>query len=124
MEAFAESPLRDWKLQTTKNHGDWYHTRSTGIESWRPVKSLGSGSFGEVWQEQCTSRPSQSSVRAVKHLQKRQAKFLEMSQRELNALVTFSEAEVGSSRKIDRLATGLITGVAVQALLCPIPWLV
>ncbi|KAG2411647.1 hypothetical protein HFD88_009203 [Aspergillus terreus] len=93
MEVFTESPLRDWRLQTTKKHGDWYHTQSTGIESWRPVKSLGSGSFGEVWQEQCTSGPSRSSVRAVKHLQKRQAKFLEISQRELNALVTFSAAE-------------------------------
>ncbi|GES66292.1 kinase-like protein [Aspergillus terreus] len=93
MEVFTESPLRGWRLQTTKNHGDWYHTQSTGIESWRPVKSLGSGSFGEVWQEQCTSGPSRSSVRAVKHLPKRQAKFLEMSQRELNALVTFSATE-------------------------------
>ncbi|QMW44319.1 hypothetical protein G4B11_007739 [Aspergillus flavus] len=92
MEAFGEFPLRDWKLQTTKSNGDWYHARSTGIESWRPVKSLGSGSFGEVWQERCTSGPSPSSFRAVKHLQKRQAKFLEMSQRELNALVTFSAA--------------------------------
>ncbi|KAH8703900.1 kinase-like domain-containing protein [Talaromyces proteolyticus] len=94
MEQFMNWPLCNWRLQTTyDDNGDRCHQGSTGDESWHPVKRLGSGSFGDVWQERCTSGPSQNGVRAVKHLHKRQTKFLEMSQRELDALDTFSAAE-------------------------------
>ncbi|KAL4860897.1 kinase-like domain-containing protein [Aspergillus spectabilis] len=95
MESFRNHPLRDWKLETTYNGaGDRYHRRSTSEgETWRPIKPLGSGLFGDVWQERCTAGPSQNTVRAVKQLHKQHAKFLEMSQRELEALITFSAAE-------------------------------
>ncbi|KAL3475998.1 kinase-like domain-containing protein [Aspergillus californicus] len=95
MESFRSHPLRYWKLETTYNGaGDRYHRRSTGDgETWRPTKPLGSGSFGDVWQERCTAGPSQNAVRAVKQLHKRHTKFLEMSQREIEALITFSAAE-------------------------------
>lgn len=101
MDIFADSPpLRAWRLETRRDgNGDCYHQLSTGAESWRPLKRIGHGSFGDVWQEHCRSGPSQHAFRAVKHIRKRQAKFLEMSRREVEALVTFSEShnpEVGS----------------------------
>ncbi|KAJ5520691.1 hypothetical protein N7463_001144 [Penicillium fimorum] len=56
------------------------------------VRCLGNGSFGDVWEEHCVSGPSHNAIRAVKQLRKRQSKFPEMSRREIQALVTFSDS--------------------------------
>lgn len=93
------SPLRGWRLETSYDDiGHRYHQRPSGDECWHAERLIGNGSFGDVWQERCVSGPSQNAIRAVKHLRKRQSKFLEMSRRELDALVTFSDSgalEVG-----------------------------
>ncbi|KAJ5669752.1 kinase-like domain-containing protein [Penicillium macrosclerotiorum] len=95
MDPFTSTPLRAWKLETNHDaNGDRHHRLSAGSECWRAVRCLGSGSFGDVWQETCLSGPSQNAVRAVKCLGKRQAKFTEMSRRELEALITFSNSDI------------------------------
>lgn len=87
--------LQDWRLETRHDaNGDRHHQRLAGPECWRPVQRLGSGTFGDVWQEQCLSGPSKKDVRAVKRLDKRQARFSEMSRRELEALTTFSNSNI------------------------------
>ncbi|KAJ5372058.1 kinase-like domain-containing protein [Penicillium concentricum] len=95
------SPLRGWRLETTYDDiGQRHHQLKSGAECWRTVKCLGNGSFGDVWEEHCVSGPSPNAIRAVKHLRKRQSKFLEMSKREIQALVTFSDShtpEVGGA---------------------------
>ncbi|KAL2823709.1 hypothetical protein BDW59DRAFT_163076 [Aspergillus cavernicola] len=85
-----------WKQPTNAHR---YHQRLSGDECWRPVKHLGHGSFGDVWQETCVSGPSENAVRVVKHLHKRQSRFLEMSRRELDALVAFSDAQVAEYKQ-------------------------
>ncbi|RDW93378.1 uncharacterized protein DSM5745_00700 [Aspergillus mulundensis] len=100
MDPFIVSPLRQWKLETTyDNSGQRCHQQPSGDECWRPIKRLGNGSFGDVWQELCVSGPSQNAVRAVKHLHKRQAKSSEMSRRELDALVTFSDPKTAEHKQ-------------------------
>jgi serine/threonine protein kinase len=101
MDPFMSDPLRGWRLETTYDDiGRRYHQRPSGAECWRAEQLIGNGTFGDVWQERCVSGTSQNAIRAVKHLHKRQSKFLEMSRRELDALVTFSDPdtlEVGVS---------------------------
>ncbi|KAI0410301.1 kinase-like domain-containing protein [Xylaria grammica] len=91
MDSILTELLRPWRLESRKGEGDWYHDLPSGTECWRPVKSLGSGTFGDVSQEQCVSALSQGAVRAVKRISKRQAHFLQSSKRELEALITFSD---------------------------------
>ncbi|RDW93024.1 uncharacterized protein DSM5745_00346 [Aspergillus mulundensis] len=86
------SLLPERRLETTfDSTGDRHHGLGSDKECWRAIRTVGEGSFGSVWQESCISGPSKGAVRAVKHLHKRQARFLELSERELNALVTFSD---------------------------------
>ncbi|KAI1125457.1 kinase-like domain-containing protein [Nemania abortiva] len=91
MDTIIAELLRSWRLEARKEDGDWYHDLGSSTECWRPVKFLGSGTFGDVSQEQCVSASSQNEVRAVKRISKRQAHFSLSSRRELEALVTFSD---------------------------------
>lgn len=84
--------LQDWRVDTTiDNNGYRHHKLQSGPECWKEVGMLGDGGHGVVWQEFCLSGRSKNSMRAVKHVFKRE-KFSEM-RRELNALVTFSDSE-------------------------------
>jgi len=96
MYAALNDNLRSWRLDTRQEvNGDWSHyIFASGVECWRPVGRIGGGTFGEVWQEQCLSGPHINELRAVKHISKRQAQFITSSQRELEALVTFSHDRV------------------------------
>lgn len=129
MDQFVNGSLRTWRLETQHDvNGDRHHQRSTGPESWRAIRQIGHGTFGEVWQERCLSGPSQNAFRAVKHIPKRQSTFAEVSRRELEALTTFSDSripevgneEIGLSTRQKEIAH---TGV-VQASFRPMPWLV
>ncbi|KOS45758.1 hypothetical protein ACN38_g3349 [Penicillium nordicum] len=99
MDSFESNPLWGWRLETGYDaDGDRHHQRPSGSERWRAVRCLGKGSFGDVWQEHCISGPSKDAIRAVKRLSKRQSTFSEMSRRELNALVTFSNSHIPEYR--------------------------
>ncbi|KAI1111773.1 kinase-like domain-containing protein [Nemania sp. NC0429] len=91
MDSILNEILRPWRLEARKRDGEWHHDSSSGIERWRSVRHLGSGTFGDVSQEQCLSASSQNAVRAVKRISKRQAQFSQSSRRELEALITFSD---------------------------------
>src|SRR5436190_12724054 len=91
MDSIIPEVLWPWRLETRKKDGDWYHDLPSGTECWRSVEHLGSGSFGDVSQEQCMSASSRNAIRAVKRISKRQAHFSKSSRRELEALVTFSD---------------------------------
>lgn len=84
--------LQGWRVDTTiDSNGYRHHQLQSGPECWKEVGDLGSGNYGVVCQELCLSGRSKNSMRAVKHVLKRQM-FSEM-RRELNALVTFSNSE-------------------------------
>ncbi|EGZ69864.1 kinase-like protein [Neurospora tetrasperma FGSC 2509] len=97
MEQILDASLRDWKLDLLQGefrhnpeNGDDVHIHLKTNELWRPVKRLGSGAFGEVWQQQCIREESVTELRAVKRIRKPHTGFLESSQREIQALATFS----------------------------------
>ncbi|KAL2818248.1 kinase-like domain-containing protein [Aspergillus cavernicola] len=95
MEPFLSTSLVDWRLDTRFDvNGDRYHTGSYGPECWRPLKRLGNGTFGDVWQEHRVFSANQNTFRAVKQIRRLQAGFLTISKRELEALVTFSNPDV------------------------------
>ncbi|KAL5341929.1 kinase-like domain-containing protein [Aspergillus crustosus] len=95
MDLFTTGALQERRLKTTySDTGDRNHEVKDGSECWREVQIIGEGTFGSVWQECCISGPSVREVRAVKHVHKRQARILEMSRRELDALITFSDTSV------------------------------
>ncbi len=99
MEPALSSVLGQWRLDThIQANRDRHHTSLSGIDCWRPVANLGSGSFGDVWQERCVSGRSADAVRAVKSISKRQVGFDKMSRRELEALITFSDTQVPEVR--------------------------
>ncbi|KAJ6032545.1 hypothetical protein N7540_003277 [Penicillium herquei] len=84
--------LRGWRVDTTiDNNGYRHHKLQSGPECWKEVGDLGSGSYGVVCQELCLSGRSKNSMRAVKHVLKRQ--MFSETRRELDALVTFSNSE-------------------------------
>ncbi|KAH8650031.1 kinase-like domain-containing protein [Xylariales sp. PMI_506] len=60
-------------------------------ERWRDVEELGSGGFGIVRREECFEGPPKGTARAVKVLVKNRMGFTKMSNRELIALITFSD---------------------------------
>lgn len=125
MDAFSSSSLRGWKLETSYDDtGQRYHQRPSGNECWRPEKGIGNGTFGDVWEERCVSGPALNTIRAVKQLHKRQSKFLEMSRRELDALVTFSDSQTIEVNKNANQVQKTTNSIAVQAAFCPISWLV
>lgn len=99
MEAFLSTSLVDWRLDTRFDvNGDRYHRTSYGTECWRPLKRLGNGTFGDVWQEHCVLGANQNTFRAVKQIRRLQAGFSTTSKRELEALVAFSNPDVPEVR--------------------------
>lgn len=102
MYAALTDSLRSWRLETRQElNGDRTHyIFASGVDRWRPLFRIGGGTFGEVWQERCLSGPHINELRAVKHISKRQAQFTKLSQRELEALVTFSDPRVCSHRHL------------------------
>jgi serine/threonine protein kinase len=95
MDEFLSDSLRAWRLKTQHEpNGDRYHESPAGTEVWRQREKLGGGSFGVVYKEECLLGPTQNAVRAVKHIPKWQRSFSKSSQRELEALITFSDAHV------------------------------
>ncbi|KAK3494385.1 kinase-like domain-containing protein [Neurospora hispaniola] len=105
MENILDGSLRDWKLDLLQGefrhnpeNGDDVHIHLKTNEIWRPVKRLGSGTFGEVWQQQCIREESVTELRAVKRIRKPQTGFLESSQREVQALATFSSRKKHQNR--------------------------
>jgi hypothetical protein len=63
-------------------------------ERWKRIKRLGSGTFGDVWLEQCIQGNTEGKARAVKKIQK-----LDRNNyyRELEAIALFSHNKVGIS---------------------------
>lgn len=124
MDSFESNPLRGWRLETGYDaNGDRLHQRPSGSERWRAVRCLGKGSFGDIWQEHCISGPSKDAIRAVKRLSKRQSTFSEMSRRELNALVTFSNSHIPEVQQAERALgqvpdkTGRLTKLSIETIL-------
>ncbi|KAL3476005.1 kinase-like domain-containing protein [Aspergillus californicus] len=99
MEVFLSTSLVDWRLETRfDGNGDRYHRVSDGDECWRPIKRLGNGTFGDVWQEHCLSGSKNNTLRAVKQIRRHQEGFDKLSKRELDALVAFSNPDVPEYR--------------------------
>lgn len=90
-------PLRDWKIGITGppyNSNYWIRKKEgeKPFEFWCHEKLLGKGGFGEVWRAVCRQgEENHGQVRAVKKISKKQAGFLKASQREVQALTTFSK---------------------------------
>jgi hypothetical protein len=108
MEETLSDLVRDWKLESIVDNNCTIQTRhisnpATGQwrsrveERWQRKKELGSGTFGIVWLEECTSGPSNGQVRAVKELRKGTTPS-SMSptnfSRELEAIFKFSHERV------------------------------
>ncbi|EGO57475.1 hypothetical protein NEUTE1DRAFT_41361 [Neurospora tetrasperma FGSC 2508] len=97
MESFLEAPLKDWRIGSAfdEHHPNAklrHHAVPGGaFEQWRPIHLLGEGTFGEVYKEKCEHGFFPGKLRAVKRISKEQAGFLKSSQRELQALATFSK---------------------------------
>ncbi|KAF2791276.1 kinase-like protein, partial [Melanomma pulvis-pyrius CBS 109.77] len=91
MDARTPTLFSGWKLDTTIHpDGSREHVLASGqTRLWKPVKQLGRGTFGDVWKEVCVSEQP-GAVRAVKRIDKRQ---LRSSDRELTALITFSNSQ-------------------------------
>ncbi|KAJ1323174.1 calcium/calmodulin-dependent protein kinase I [Microdochium nivale] len=84
--------LQAWKLETEfHSNGEHHHKSYGGVDCWKSVKYLGGGAFGNVYQQQCQSGAAANTVRAVKHVSKRYSK---LSERELMALITFSDMRI------------------------------
>ncbi|KAH7031487.1 kinase-like domain-containing protein [Microdochium trichocladiopsis] len=84
--------LEAWKLETEfQPNGEHHHKSDGGVDCWQLVKHLGGGAFGSVYKQRCRSGAAANTVRAVKHVSKRHSKF---SERELMALITFSDMRV------------------------------
>ncbi|KAL0473858.1 kinase-like protein [Neurospora intermedia] len=105
MQTTLDGSLRDWKLDLLQGefrhnpeNGDDVHIHLKTNEIWRPVKRVGSGTFGEVWQQQCIREESVTELRAVKRIRKPYTGFLESSQREVQALAIFSSQKKQQNR--------------------------
>ncbi|KAL3470170.1 kinase-like domain-containing protein [Aspergillus californicus] len=99
MENFLGTSLVDWRLDTQfDENGDRHHQNSHGSECWRPLKRLGNGTYGDVWQEHCVLGANKNTFRAVKQIRRLQPGFSTLSKRELEALVTFSNPDVAEYR--------------------------
>ena len=102
MALSAAQRIQEWKLETEfLSPGERRHAvprsgtflgwlRKTTV-TWRHVKHLGHGGYGEVWKEECISGPLKRSVRAVKQIRKTDSRA---PQRELEALTMFSDPDV------------------------------
>lgn len=87
MDSTSRVAVGRWKLEYQRlPNGDIQH----GIHLWRrEEKSLGRGTYGEVFKERSISSPTQGSVRAVKRISKY---FVNYRLQELEAIVTFSDS--------------------------------
>lgn len=95
MEALVNGPLTDWKLETRIDaNDDRYHEHVHGTERWRPLKPLGDGASGDVWQETCVSARGRNIFRAVKRIRRFDGQFSNMLKREIETLIAFSNPDV------------------------------
>lgn len=88
---------RGYSVQTDYVSNPELRQRRERVEQiWKTTKRLGSGSFGVVWREECTSGPALGQVRAVKEIWKEEgsgASSIDYS-RELEAIAKFSQPRV------------------------------
>lgn len=78
------------------------HRRVRVEQTWQTARRLGSGAFGVVWLEECTSGPEHGKVRAVKEIWKDKStstSAIEYS-RELEAIAKFSQPRVRDPRSV------------------------
>jgi len=82
-------PVRPGRLETKFRNLERLHRLPSGeIEIWTRGRLIGTGAFGDVFEEYCHSGPSRGTVRAVKRILKLRNGLPE---REINALLTFSD---------------------------------
>jgi hypothetical protein len=93
MDSWHSTAIHDWKLETTFHpNGDKEHSNVFGDTNlWRAEGVLGSGTYGDVSKEICISGATTQAVRAVKQISKR---HIQLSNRELAALIKFSDPNV------------------------------
>jgi hypothetical protein len=96
MNSRIKSDVDAWRLETQfLPNGEKRHDQnSMSDEVWRPTEQLGHGTYGEVWKETCISGRSLNSVRAVKRISQHHLRYLKSFERELDALITFSDRRV------------------------------
>ena len=96
MSSSTKNDVHAWKLETRfLPNGDKQHDEtSIGDGIWRRTARLGHGTYGEVWKETCIAGRAQNSVRAVKQISQHHLRFLKSFERELDALVRFSDRNV------------------------------
>jgi len=95
--------VRDSKLRTTIRDGITRHIIETSDQSggrrkikreerWQRVGDvLGEGAFGIVWKEELVQGESETKIRAVKRIQKRLGRSMDVEySRELEAIAKFS----------------------------------
>jgi hypothetical protein len=88
---------RGYSVQTDYVSNPELRQRRERVEqTWKTTKRLGSGSFGVVWREECTSGPALGQVRAVKEIWKEERTDTVNTDysRELEAIAKFSQPRV------------------------------